>query len=445
MASITYPGLKTPPVWQKLQYVFTPAQYLESVRQAAPDIANTPVFGSDPTVITVSHPDGLRQLFNRDRKQFVAPRNPLVQPVVGDRSLFMMEGDRHRRERKLLMPPFHGDRLRSYGETICQISRDRMAAVPVGESFRMHDIAQAVTLEIILQVIFGLDGSDRSQQIAAKVFEFTSCFRSKIFLAALFISGLRRDFGPFKFWSDFQRLRSDLNALIVEEIRDRRANPDPSRTDMLSLLLAAMDEDGNPMEEEELYDELITLLVAGHETSANTIAWVSYWTHREPGMLQRLREELAAANGAEPAAIARLPYLDAVCKEAMRIAPTVMMTGPRRTAETVEMLGYTIPKDTLIYGNIYNTHHNPHLYPEPERFNPDRFFDRQFTPYEFLPYGGGVRRCLGEALADYEVRLAVATIVGEFSLESAEAQPERPVRRGVNLTPERGVLMRRLG
>jgi unspecific monooxygenase len=441
---LTYPGLRTPRLWQKLGYILDPAQFLDRLGQVAPDLANAPVIGSASTMLLVSHPEGLKQLFNNEAKQFSAPANNLLRPVVGERSIFSLEGQRHRRERKLLMPPFHGDRMRSYGDVICQLAHEQMVQQPIGQVFVMREIAQSIALDVILQTVFGLDESDRSRQIAAKIVELTACFQSKLFLAALFLPVLQRDLGVFRSWTRFSHVRNEAKALIIEEIRARRSQVDPSRTDILSLMLAARDEDGNAMDEDELHDELMTLLIAGHETTANSIAWAMYWISQHPEVRDRLVEELRTQTTQDPAEVARLPYLNAVCNEAMRLYPSVMMTVPRRTLEATEILGYSVPAGINLYGCIYITHRNPAIYPDPLRFHPDRFLDRQYTPYEFLPFGGGVRRCLGEALAIFELRLVIATILRDFSVVYADTQPERPVRRGVSLTPNHGVRLKRL-
>lgn len=444
-ATLSYPGLNTPHLWQKWHYTLKPVHYLEALGRVAPDIANAPVvFGSEPTVLFVNHPDGLQQIFANEDKQFVAPPNRLLQTLVGDYSIFTLDGRRHRRERKLLMPSFHGDRMRAYGQLICDCAREAIAAIPVGQSLVMRTVAQAISLKVILGTVFGLNDSDRSRAIAQAIMTLTDLFRSNLFSVALFFPALRRNFGPFKDWDHFVTLKQKLKTLLYEEIRERRERGDLTQTDILTLMLAARDEAGQAMSDAEIHDELFTLLLAGHETTASAIAWAIYWIHHLPEVGDRLRQELQVIdNHTEPTEIARLPYLSAICNETLRIYPIAMLTSPRRTCVPTEILGYPVPANTLVYGGIYLTHHNPRLYPEPQQFNPDRFLERQYTPYEFLPFGGGVRRCLGEALAQFELRLVVATIARGFSLQLAEDKPEKPVRRGVTLAPERGVRMLR--
>ncbi len=442
----SYPGLSTPRLWQKWNYILNPVHYLEALGQVAPDIANAPVIGSEPAVLFVSHPDGLQQLFTNEGKQFIAPPNRLLQPLVGDYSIFTLDGQRHRRERKLLMPSFHGDRMRAYGQLICDRARDAIARVPVGESLVMREVAQEISLKVILGTVFGLNDSDRSRAIEQAIVTLTELFRSSLFSVALFFPALRRNFGPFRAWEQFVSLKQRLKILLYDEIRERRERGDLTQTDILTLMLATRDEAGQAMSDEEIHDELFTLLLAGHETTASAIAWAIYWIHHLPEVGDRLRQELQAIDDhTEPTEIARLPYLSALCNETLRIYPIAMLTSPRCTCLPTEILGYPVPENTLLYGGIYITHHNPRLYPEPHRFKPDRFLERQYTPYEFLPFGGGVRRCLGEALAQFELRLVVATITHEFSLQLADDKPEKPVRRGVTLAPERGVRMLRTG
>lgn len=438
----TYPGLNAPRLWQKWHYIFKPVDYLEALGKVAPDIASAPVIGSAPIVLFINHPDGIQQLFNNEGKQFVSPSNQLLKPLVGDQSIFTLEGQRHRRERKLLMPSFHGERMQAYGELICRCAREAVASVAVGESLVMREVAQAISLKVILGTVFGLNASDRSRAIAQGIVELTALFRSPLFSAAIFLPPLRRNLGPLRNWERFVALKHKLQTLLYEEIQERRERGDLTQTDILTLMLATQDEAGQPMSDAAIHDELFTLLLAGHETTASAIAWAIYWIHHRPAVGDRLRQELETIkDGTELTAIARLSYLSAVCNETLRIYPIAMLTGPRRTTVSTEILGYPVPENTLVYGGIYITHHHPDIYPEPYSFNPDRFLERQYTPYEFLPFGGGVRRCLGEALAQFELRLVVATITREFSLRLADHQPEKPVRRGVTLAPARGVRM----
>jgi cytochrome P450 len=199
---------------------------------------------------------------------------------------------------------------------------------------------------------------------------------------------------------------------------------------------------GEAMTDVELHDELMTLLLAGHETTATAIAWALYWVHKLPNIREQILQELETlGDNPEPLNIARLPYLTAVCNETLRIYPVAVLTVPRAVKEPVELMGYPLEPGTRLYGCIYLTHHREDIYPNSQQFKPERFLERQFSPYEFLPFGGGIRRCIGEALALFEMKLVLATILQRYELALADQRPERPKRRGVTFAPERGVKM----
>ncbi|MEB3322372.1 MAG: cytochrome P450 [Synechococcaceae cyanobacterium] len=228
------------------------------------------------------------------------------------------------------------------------------------------------------------------------------------------------------------RSRERVDRMIQEQIDARRRRPDPAREDILSLLMAARDEAGAPLRDDELRDELMTLLVAGHETTATALTWALYWIHLQPDIRERLLHEArAAGEGLDPAAIARLPYLQAVISETLRIHPVGMLTFPRVACRPVELDGHTLPPETIVMGSIHLAHRRPSVYPEPERFDPDRFLNRSYSPYEFLPFGGGSRRCIGMAFALYEMKLALHTILEGPALRLPQGLEVRPVRRGL--------------
>lgn len=431
------------PRWlQKIQYTLDPLGFLEAAGQRYGDIFNAPVIGNPETLLLVSHPQAIQQVFSNDTKQFFAPANPLLRPLVGDQSIFCMEGDRHRRERKLLMPPFHGDRMRAYGQTIIDLTEKTFDPLAPGQAFTARALAQEVSMSVILKVVFGLSEGDRFAQLQQQITTFLNAFQSPFLAGLLFFPSLQKDLGPRSPWGYLRHLQRQMGELLNAEIRDRRQHPDPAKTDILSLLLSTQDEAGQGLTDAELQDELITLLFAGHETTATAIAWALYWAHQFPHTCERILQELTdLGENPDPATIARLPYLTAVCHETLRIYPVAMLTVPREVREPVELMEYALKPGTRVYGCIYLTHHRPDLYPESKQFRPERFLERQFSPYEFLPFGGGTRRCIGEALALFEMKLVLATILQRYELALADSQPERPKRRAVTLGPERGVRM----
>ncbi len=434
-------GPQTPPWLQKLQFIIDPISYLEKSAKYG-EIFHAPVIGNYDLMLLVSNPQALQQLLTNDSKQFVAPPDKILKLLTGDYSLFMLEGSRHRRERKLLMPPFHGERMRSYGDLICNLTKQVIDNLNKGEIFAVRDLMQEVSLEVILNVVFGIHEGERFIQLKQKITHLMDLFKVPLNSAALYLPWLRQDFGSLSPWGKFRQIQREIEALIKAEIKDRRQNYDPSLTDILTLMMSAKDENGQGMTDEELHDELLTMVLAGHETTATAIAWALYWVNFKPEILKKLRQEIAnLGENPDPMDIYKLPYLTAVCNESLRIYPVAITTFAREVREEVEMMGYNLPIGTKIYGCIYLTHHREDLYPNSQEFRPERFLERQYTPYEFFPFGGGVRRCLGEALAIFEMKLVLATIVANYDLNLASNQPEKAVRRGVTLAPKNGVKM----
>jgi unspecific monooxygenase len=263
----------------------------------------------------------------------------------------------------------------------------------------------------------------------------------------LLLPFLRKDLGPWSPWGYFQNLKKELSELLYAEIRERRQQNDPSRTDILTLLLSASDEAGVGMTDDELYDELLTLLVAGHETTATAMTWALYWVHHQPDVRNKLLSEFdPLGDSPDPMTISRLPYLSAVCSETLRIYPVLLLNFLHVVREPVELMGYQLEPDTKVVACIYLTHHRRDLYPEPDRFKPERFLDQQFSPYEYLPFGGGSRRCIGAALAQLQMKLVLATILSRYQLALSESRPVRPQNRlNFLIGPQGGVKMVFLG
>lgn len=433
-------GPRSPKWLQKLHYTFQPLDYMAKAGAQYGDVFNAPVIGKHPAILFVSHPVGLQTLFATDNQKIVSPPNQLLQPILGDRSIFVLEGTRHRRERKLLLPPFHRERMGTYGQLIRELTITAMGRLQPGEVFLARSLAQDISLEVILRVVFGLTEGDRFATLKPLLVQFADCFQKPLVASALFFPALQTDWGPRSPWGYVQSVRQQMRAVLYAEIRDRRQQDTTDKTDILSLLIAARDEANQPMTDAELYDELVTLLLAGHETTASAIAWALYCLHQTPTCREKLQTELATLGpDPDPLAIVQQPYLTAVCNETLRLYPIAVLTVPREVREPVDLMGYHLEPGTRLYGCIYLTHRRPELYPDPDAFNPDRFLARQFTPYEFLPFGGGIRRCIGEALAQFELKLVVATIIANYRLSLASPTPEVPKRRGVTLAPGNGV------
>jgi cytochrome P450 family 110 len=436
--------VKKPSFVQKFQWVANPVGYMENAVQEYPDIFSAKIVGFGGDLIFVNEPQAIQEILTNDRKKFTAPGelNSLLQPLTGDFSVFMLDSDRHRQRRQLVMPSFHGERMRGYGELIRNLAEKIFSELPIDKPFSARDATQEISLQVILQTVFGVYEGERCGQLKKQLKLLADLFRSPFTSSFLFFPFLQQDLGAWSPWGKFLRDRSALDELLYAEIAERREQPNSDRIDILSLLMSARDEEGNSMSDIELRDELITLLLAGYETTATAMAWALYWTHQKPEVLEKLLQELDTLGESPDAmSIFRLPYLTAVCNETLRIHPVAMLTFPRVVQEPVEILGHLLEPDTTVVGCLYLVHQREDLYPEPKLFKPERFLERQFTPYEFIPFGGGARRCLGEALAMFEMKVVLATILSRYQLALADTQPEIPRRRGVTLAPERGVKM----
>jgi cytochrome P450 len=440
--------IETISLLQQIQWVADPVGYMETAARQYPDIFTAKIVGFGSSIVFVNEPQAIQQILTNDRKQYSAPGelNGILKPILGDASVIMLDGDRHKKRRQLVMPSFHGSRMQNYGQLVFEITTKVFKKLDINKtqnrSFTVRDAMQDISLQIILQAVFGLYEGDRCQQLKKLMSQMTELFNSPFTSAALFFPSLQKDLGAWSPWGNFVRQKEQIDKLIYLEIAERRAHPDPNRTDILAMLLSASDEEGKGMTDLELHDELLALLLAGHETTATAMSWALYWIHHLPDIKEKLLHELkSVTDPTDWMSIFRLPYLTAVCNETLRIHPVAMLTFPRVVQEPVELLGYRLESNTIVLGCIYLLHHREELYPDSKQFKPERFLDSQFSPYEFMPFGGGVRRCVGEALAQFEMKIVLATILANYDLELAEHKPVKPQRRGVTLAPAGGIKM----
>ncbi|MEM9949694.1 MAG: cytochrome P450, partial [Cyanobacteria bacterium P01_D01_bin.36] len=387
-------------LFRRLEWILDPVTYLERTQTQLPDFfeEDSLGFGVGPTVIA-SHPKAIQYILSRDRKLFKAPGefNRILAPLIGDTSAIMLSGEQHKTRRRLMAPAFHGDRLEVYGQLICQLTHERVNALATGEAFAARDLTQQISLQTIAKVVLGFADGPNSQTMLDILTETADGFGSPVSAMLLFFNSLQKDLGAWSPWGRFLQLRRQLDELLYAEIDERLQTPDPSRTDILSMLMASRTEAGEALSKEELRDELMALLLAGHETTATAIAWSLYWVHRDTGVKEKLLVELDSLGpDALPGEIAQLPYLSAVCKETLRRSPVAMFTFPRVAQAPVDMLGYHFEAGSTFLGCIFLTHQRSDLYPNPRAFRPERFLERKYSPYEFVPFGNGARRCVGE-------------------------------------------------
>jgi cytochrome P450 family 135 len=374
------------------------------------------VFTSDPatlkTVFT-SGPDRLR----------AGEANVALEPVLGSRSVLLLDGAEHIRQRRLMLPPFHGERLRGYEELIAEIAGEEMSRWPAGEPFALQPRMQAVTLEVILRVVFGMDEGPRLVVLRERLKQLLTVSTKPWAL----VPWLRRDLGRASPWARFLEVREAVDEALFDEIARRRDDPSlAERTDIFSMLMQARDEDGQPLSDRELRDELITLLVAGHETTATGLAWAFERLVRHPGGLERLADGDARE------------YADAVVHETLRLRPPLPLVARRVVNEPFELGEHEIPVGTMVAPCIYLVHRRADVYPDPYRFRPERFLERPPETYSWLPFGGGMRRCIGASFAVLEMSTILRTVAREMRLEPAGGGPELISRRAIVFAPSRG-------
>jgi cytochrome P450 len=375
------------------------------------------------TWVFVCRPEDVKKAFTGDPKVLHAGEaNRILLPVVGPQSLLLLDEAEHLEHRKLLLPPFHGQRMTSYGELMSEIAAREIERWPLGRRYRLRPRMQAVTLEIILRAVFGVREGPRLEQLRSELRRLLNMVtdpRRAIFLLTLGPERIR-NFGPFK--RDIAR----VDSLIYAEISERRRAGDlGEREDILSLMLQARREDGDRMTDSELRDELVTLLVAGHETTATALSWAVERLVRHPDKLERLTAEVADG---------RDEYLTAVVQETLRLRPVISLVN-RTLKAPMEFGGYELPAGVKVAPCIYLMHRRPDIYPEPDRFLPERFLERPPGTYTWIPFGGGVRRCLGGAFAQFEMQVVLRELVRRRTLRPARADDEPVYRRAITETP----------
>lgn len=393
------------------------------------------------TVVLLSDPDSIKKVFTGSAEHLRAGEvNAVLEPIVGTNSVLLLDGARHLRHRRLLLPPFHGERMKLYAEQMREVTERSLARWPRDEPFPLRPYTQDITLEIILRTVFGVDQEHEVSELRGRLERLLTIADSPLAVIGL-IPALRRDL-PLSPWGRFLRDRARADEEIYAVIERRRRAGIEGRDDILSMLLDAVDEDGAHLDDAELRDELMTLLVAGHETTATALCWAFERILATPRVLARLLGEVGeAGEDFSPERLARMPYLDATIHEALRLRPVIPLVG-RRLHAPLGLAHFEIPEGWVVSPSIYLTHMNPTLYERPEEFRPERFLDKRIDPYAWLPFGGGVRRCLGMAFALFEMKVVMATILSRQRLSLAQRAPVATVRRAITFSPRGGTRVR---
>ncbi|MBD2530666.1 cytochrome P450 [Nostoc flagelliforme FACHB-838] len=432
------------PRWLRMiKFISQPVKYVDDFAKIYGDTFTIRSTRSDNHLVYFSQPQALEQIFTADSSHFEVGRgNTGLKFLLGDRSFMLADGDRHQRQRQLLVPPFHGERMRAYGEEIREITRQVTNEWQIGKPFNIRESMQEITLRVILRVVFGLNDGQLFEELRRSLSDLLDFITSPIMSSAFFFQFMQKDFGARSPWGWVLQQRQKIDQLIYALLRERRAEPEQNRQDILSLMMAARYDDGQGMSDEELHDELMTLLVAGHETTASALTWAFYWIDHLAEMREKLLKELNTIGvNHDLSNVAKLPYLTAVCQETLRIYPIVMTAFPRIVKIPITIMGYELREGTIIVPSIYLAHHREEVYPQSKQFKPERFLERQYSLYEYLPFGGGNRRCIGMAFAQYEMKIVLATVLSEFKVSLVNKRPVRPVRRGLTLAAPAGMRM----
>ncbi len=426
---------------QTVNSILNPIETLKKARKYG-DVYWAKFIGFQDTIV-ISDPKIIEAIFTSDPKKFTsAEGNKVLKPLFGDYSLLLHDGAYHQSQRKLLTPPFHGEKMRNYGHLMCDITKQIFSQLQPGQPFIARKLTQEISLTILLKTVFGLTTGNRYEEIKSLVKDWLDTINSPLKSSFIFFKLLQIDLGPWSVWGKFERKKQRIYQLLLEEINLRKNGNIPLGDDVLSLMMSAKDESGQGMTDAELSDELMTLLFAGHETTATALAWALYWIHHTPNVKEKLLQEISnLPENADINDMAKLPYLTAVCNETLRIHPVVLFTLPRILQETMIIMDYEFKKGVMLSPCIYLIHHREDIYPQSEKFKPERFLEKQYSPYEFLPFGGSNRKCLGMAFANFELKLVLGTILKNYDLKLGDNQGIKPLRRGVTMCPSNGVNM----
>jgi cytochrome P450 len=428
------PGSEAPRARQTTRWMARPLTFLRSLQKEHGDLFTIHLLGEEPWVM-VGDPELVKLIFRAPTDVLHAgePKR-ILEPILGPRSILLLDESRHMRQRRLLLPPFHGDRMARYEAVMREAAEAELEHWPAGAGPSAPHMG-TITLEVILRAVFGVTEPEHLDPLRGTLralLDFTA-EDARVVLVAL---GEPERLGDDRL-AGFREVLARADEMVLAEIARRRAQPDvEQREDIMSLLLQARHEDGSPMSDSELRDELMTLLIAGHETTATSLAWALERLVRSPQALERTVAEAPEGGGA---------YTDAVIQETLRLRPVFPMVA-RAVKKPFELGAYTIPPGVTVMPSIALIHRRPDLYPDPDSFRPERFLETPPGTYTWIPFGGGVRRCLGASFSMLEMRIVLSTLLTRVRIRAAEPEPETAKRRVISLPPSRGgrVVLERL-
>ncbi len=430
-ANLLPSGPSEPAAVQTARWLRQPIAFMESCRRRYGDAFSVTFLTFERPLVMVCDPNVVRAIYSEPLNEPNPNRTRALLPIMGPRSVLLLTGEEHLSYRRLMLPHFHGKQVQAYESIISEAIEADIQRWPLDRAFALRPHMQRVTLAVILRAVFGVTDPRRREQLSALLPSLLqSTPRMKDILRELAARKLNRR-PPTGRLGD---VLAQIDQILLSEIAARRQDPAlGERQDILSTLILARFEDGSEMSDGDLRDQLVTLLLAGHETTATALAWTFELLLRNPAALDRLTAEVAADDGDT--------YLRAVISESLRLRPVVPVSGRRLTNE-LRSDTLTLPAGTDVTPAIWLTHTNPSLYPDPMTFRPERFLEAKPTTYGWIPFGGGVRRCLGVAFAELEMRVVIKAVLRQRLLMSASRKPERAIFRDVTLSPRKGTVVR---
>jgi cytochrome P450 len=434
------PASKLPGFVNMIRWMTDPDGCLErdAARYGEAYLMKSTLFGVEAIF---NHPAALKEIFTGDPERFVAGEaNELLGPLLGDRSVLLLDGAEHLHVRRMMMPAFHGERMRCYTDVMREATARAIGSLRPGDHVGLHGLFQRITLDVILNTVLGLD--EEGPELTQARHQITHLLdRVQSPSGALWmIPALRREVYGHGPWASIKREIEALDRTLLAHIAARRALL-VEKDDVLAMLIRAVDENGKGLDDATLCCQLKTLLIAGHETSATALGWAFEELLREPGEQERLTAEVARVTGGTALTAEHLPKLerlDSVIKETLRLHPVTGAVG-RILKKPTTIAGFDLPAGTFIVACAHVTHRRPDLYPQPLRFMPERFIGKKLDPYEWLPFGGGVRRCLGMAFSLHEMKVIMATMFGAgIELRLANRGPVKATLRSLIYSPRGG-------
>jgi cytochrome P450 len=429
-----------PSLLATFDFIRNPFRFLDTCARRYGDWFTVRVPGVSPFVFT-SDPAAVREIFLGDPDALHAGEaNRPLGAFMGERSLLFLDAAEHLRQRRLLLPAFHGEQVASHADAMRKAADNAIASWPRGQRFPIHPQMRAITFETIIRAVLGFENDDAGTELRALLKNLFALYSSR--LGTLFsLPAMRIDAGQWSPWGRAVRLTRQIDSILHAEFARRRKEGVEGRADVLSMLLTARYEDGQPLPDNVIRDEMYTLMLAGHETTAATMAWIVNRLVTRLDVMDRARTEIfSVLNGEQLSAahVGKLKYLEAVINETMRLDPVVPNIG-RGLKKPMMIAGRQLPAGVTIAPCIYLVHRRPELWPNPDQFNPDRFLESRQSPYTFFPFGGGSRRCLGAAFASYQMKIVIAEILSRVELKKVDGYEAHAIRRGIAFAPSEGL------